>query len=286
MAQFGGMPFKPRGTSEIVYNIPIPQANELSVWVYSTIHHKSGKSRKTGSDAIRTIMLYQGKGVMKEPKTLRTANWARNVEKKVKTLLSYATEYRCPWGHPLVIRHRKENSGTFYGCAFFPECQYIYRGKKPPSAIYDPANMQSLPGSSSPEKLTQRALDRLHRPKEDSSDETIRLAWKVEHAKSSRSTCEGCNEKIAKGEVRIGKPRLFQEHLSHKWYHSDCARRERFELDPVEGLEGLTDDEKRKLAEFGLLNGMAGIQFCTNCGNTLNLTAKFCSRCGIPVQKY
>ncbi|MFQ5980773.1 MAG: hypothetical protein ACE5OZ_21765 [Candidatus Heimdallarchaeota archaeon] len=136
MDKFGGMPFKPRGTSEIVYNIPIPQMNELSVWVYSTIHHKSGKSRKTGSDAIRTIMLYQGKGVMKEPKTLRTANWARNVEKKVKTLLSYATEYRCPWGHPLVIRHRKEGSGTFYGCAFFPECQYIYRGKKPPSSSY------------------------------------------------------------------------------------------------------------------------------------------------------
>lgn len=59
----------------------------------------SGVSRDRGSDAIRTIMLYQeNHPVMKESKTHRTTNWAKNLEKKISSLQESVTKHLCPWG--------------------------------------------------------------------------------------------------------------------------------------------------------------------------------------------
>ncbi len=155
MDQFGAEAFQPRGTSEIVYRIPL--VNDLSIWVYSTIYHKTGVSRKPGTDAIRTIMLYQeNQGVMNESKTLRTINWEKTLVRKIKSLQKRVTNYRCPWGHPLVKRKRKKGRGKFYDCATFPKCRYIYQGEKKLSEIYDPL---SIPPK--PENLIQKLLRRI-----------------------------------------------------------------------------------------------------------------------------
>jgi len=147
IAKFNAEQISPRGTSEVVYRIIL--GNELSIWIYSTIRRKTGVSRPSGSDAIRTIMLYQEKqGVMKESKTLRTINWKKNLEKKIRSLQKRATPYQCPWGHALVKRKRKSGKGLFIGCAAYPKCKYIYKREKPLPEIYDPENIPLLPETS------------------------------------------------------------------------------------------------------------------------------------------
>lgn len=66
--------------------------------------------------------------------------------------------------------------------------------------------------------------------------------WKVEYAKSGRSTCRSCNKKIAKDAVRLGEPSYFQGHVSYKWHHEDCANY--ITIQSIENLEGLEDLEK------------------------------------------
>ena len=125
---------------EIVYRIPLQ--NDLAIWVYSTINPISGESREKGEDAIRTVLMYKNsKAVMKESKTLRTKNWAKNLQDKIDDLQERTTEHRCPWGHPLVKRKCRGGKGSFYGCAIFPDCKYIYKGEKRLSDVYDPKNI-------------------------------------------------------------------------------------------------------------------------------------------------
>ena len=49
------------------------------------------------------------------------------------------------------------------------------------------------------------------------------MSYKIEYAKSSRSTCKVCGEKILKEEIRIGVPSYFQQYKSYKWQHSKCT---------------------------------------------------------------
>jgi len=152
MTKFNAGQISPRGTSEIVYRILL--GNELSIWIYSSIRQKSSVSRPAGRDAIRTIMLYQeNHGVMKESKTLRTSNWEKNLEKKIRSLQKRAIHHKCPWGHPLVRRKGKRSRSSFIACAAYPKCKYIYKKEKPLSKIYDPENIPPLP-----ENFIQRFL--------------------------------------------------------------------------------------------------------------------------------
>ncbi|MFQ5980960.1 MAG: hypothetical protein ACE5OZ_22705 [Candidatus Heimdallarchaeota archaeon] len=128
MNRFNGQIIKPKGTAEIVYRIPVQKAKELSIWVYSTIPHSTGISRKLGADAIRIMIFYEDrKIVMRETKTLRKGKWKDNVERKIRSLMKRTTDKRCPQSHPLVQRTRKKDGKPFYGCALFPECKYIYK---------------------------------------------------------------------------------------------------------------------------------------------------------------
>lgn len=128
---------------EIIYRIPLK--NDFSIWVYSTINPISGMSKERGEDAIRMVLMYKNtKAVMKESKTLRTTNWKKNLESKIKDLTERATEYRCPWGHGLVKRPGKGGKGSFYGCAMFPDCKYTYKGEKRLADVYDPKNIPPL----------------------------------------------------------------------------------------------------------------------------------------------
>ncbi|TFG32723.1 hypothetical protein EU528_02685 [Candidatus Thorarchaeota archaeon] len=46
--------------------------------------------------------------------------------------------------------------------------------------------------------------------------------WKIEPAKSSRASCKTCGHNIEKGDLRLGEPTYFQDHLNYKWHHFDC----------------------------------------------------------------
>jgi hypothetical protein len=48
--------------------------------------------------------------------------------------------------------------------------------------------------------------------------------WMIEEARSGRSECRGCGEKIPAGEVRLGLGDRFQDaDYTYKWYHLPCA---------------------------------------------------------------
>ncbi|XP_060128952.1 poly [ADP-ribose] polymerase 1 [Zootoca vivipara] len=74
----------------------------------------------------------------------------------------------------------------------------------------------------------------------------------AEYAKSNRSTCKGCGEKIEKGQIRISKKMVHPEKpqlgMIDNWYHPDCFVSRRADL----GF--LASFSASQLLGFGLLN--------------------------------
>ncbi|HKZ41597.1 MAG TPA: PARP-type zinc finger-containing protein, partial [Candidatus Hodarchaeales archaeon] len=54
-------------------------------------------------------------------------------------------------------------------------------------------------------------------------DQQRDLRYRIEYAKSSRSTCKVCGEKIEKEIIRVGVPGFFQDYLTFKWQHLTCT---------------------------------------------------------------
>jgi len=74
-------------------------------------------------------------------------------------------------------------------------------------------------------------------------------AWKIEPAKSSRSTCRTCSRTIEKGTLRLGEPQLYDGHVSYGWHHLKCASHllRGVNLETLDGYEELTDIQKKEL---------------------------------------
>jgi hypothetical protein len=112
---------------------------------------------------------------------------------------------------------------------------------------YSPTEYDSFTIRFTPDMVGDNVEDFLYDLKsfsEDSSETTE--AWKVEPAKSSRSTCRTCAQKIEIGELRLGEPSLFDGHVSYGWHHLQCAARllKGTRLDSLAGYEGLTKEQK------------------------------------------
>ncbi|XP_023662803.1 poly [ADP-ribose] polymerase 1 [Paramormyrops kingsleyae] len=81
----------------------------------------------------------------------------------------------------------------------------------------------------------------------------------VEYAKSNRSTCKGCEQKIEKDQIRVSKktvdPEKPQLGLIDRWYHPACfiSRREELAFKPeynasqLKGFAGLRAEDKEEL---------------------------------------
>ncbi|XP_067274128.1 poly [ADP-ribose] polymerase 1 [Pseudorasbora parva] len=81
----------------------------------------------------------------------------------------------------------------------------------------------------------------------------------VEYAKSNRSTCKGCEQKIEKDHIRVSKktvdPEKPQLGLIDRWYHTGCfvSRREELVFKPeysaaqLKGFGALRDEDKEEL---------------------------------------
>lgn len=103
----------------------------------------------------------------------------------------------------------------------------------------------------------------------------------VEHAKSGRATCKGCNRSISKGALRIGVKQISanDENDEHsfskeplKWYHSECKCVGQFRktaswwekncpnFEDVAGTDGLKEDELRDVEKlFDALRSGKGV---------------------------
>ena len=56
-------------------------------------------------------------------------------------------------------------------------------------------------------------------------------------------------EKIAKGEVRIGKPTFFNDHLTYKWHHENCFYLRQIGKEDIEGLDDLEPEDKERILQ-------------------------------------
>lgn len=75
----------------------------------------------------------------------------------------------------------------------------------------------------------------------------------AELAKSGRSTCQGCKEKIEQGALRLGVEREKNEIIMTSWYHPRCYRPSKKKLadlpdvEGVRGFDGLVEEHQKVL---------------------------------------
>lgn len=108
--------------SEYVYSATI--SNGFEIVIFSSISVHTEKARAKGNDAIRTQLHHQSVPgrVGDEKKTLRTENWAKNLQQKIRNASERANSaIRCENCGKYLIRKDGTN-GEFFGCIGFPKC--------------------------------------------------------------------------------------------------------------------------------------------------------------------
>jgi len=75
--------------------------------------------------------------------------------------------------------------------------------------------------------------------------------WKIEPAKSSRSTCKTCGNKIEKDHLRLGEPDYFQDHLTYKWHHFNCKADDIWGIpeSKLDGYVNLSSEQKDEVTQ-------------------------------------
>lgn len=74
--------------------------------------------------------------------------------------------------------------------------------------------------------------------------------WKIEYAKSSRSTCKSCGMKIEKGKVRVGEPYYYDDHLNYRWNHEKCIFWKKVGQQNTSGLDELEEEDKERIKTY------------------------------------
>ena len=89
------------------------------------------------------------------------------------------------------------------------------------------------------------ALDDFKETSTDDSEER----WKIETAKSSRSSCRTCGELISKRDLRLGEPSTYEGHVSYRWHHLKCKAQilDGVDLKTLAGYEELTQEKRDEL---------------------------------------
>lgn len=116
-------------SKEVVFesNVILEDYSDITLRVFSSIDTRTGKSRKKGADAIRTVIWHRGSNrpIGGRTRTHRIKTWRKNLKKKIVSLVEETNEYiiQCPeCGGWLVERDGKY--GKFLGCSNYPDCDH------------------------------------------------------------------------------------------------------------------------------------------------------------------
>ncbi len=73
--------------------------------------------------------------------------------------------------------------------------------------------------------------------------------WKIEAAKSGRSSCRTCGGLIPKEELRLGEPTVYEGHVSYRWHHLKCQVQilDGVDMKSLEGYDELTQKQRDEL---------------------------------------
>ncbi|EPS63698.1 hypothetical protein M569_11084 [Genlisea aurea] len=111
-------------------------------------------------------------------------------------------------------------------------------------------------------------------------------SWKVEYAKSSRSSCKTCKNLIEKENLRLGK--MVQatkfDGLMPMWNHAACVLRKPKQIksvDDVEGLELLRWEDQQTIRKYvdGALQSVSASASEAECGIEVSKTSRATCRC-------
>ncbi len=116
---------------------------------------------------------------------------------------------------------------------------------------FSPSEYDSFVIRITPELIRGDVEDFLHDLddfKEPSSDESEER-WKIEAAKSGRSSCRTCGNLIGIGELRLGEPSMYEGHVSYRWHHLKCKVQilDDIDLKILSGYEELTSTQRDEL---------------------------------------
>ena len=91
------------------------------------------------------------------------------------------------------------------------------------------------------------ALDDFKETSTDDSDGR----WKIETAKSGRSSCRTCGDLIPMGHLRLGEPSVYEGHVSYRWHHLKCKAQilDGVDLKKLAGYEELTSEKRNELKQ-------------------------------------
>ncbi|KAI3449746.1 hypothetical protein Pfo_006411 [Paulownia fortunei] len=110
--------------------------------------------------------------------------------------------------------------------------------------------------------------------------------WKVEYAKSSRSSCKTCKNPIEKENLRLGK--MVQatqfDGFMPMWNHAACILRKANQIksvDDVEGLELLRWEDQQKIRKYidGAVLSNSSASAVVECGVEVSQTSRATCRC-------
>jgi hypothetical protein len=110
---------------EYVYDLKM--FPNLCMRIYSSISPETGQCKPLGADAIRIVMVWKGKPVMKkQSRVYRTTNWRFNLVKRMGEVMKNFEEIYTPakFGAHLLIE-KNGRLGRFMGCIDYKNgCRY------------------------------------------------------------------------------------------------------------------------------------------------------------------
>lgn len=114
---------------EKVYSIPpLSNIDGVTVLIFSTIDHRTGKARDKGQDAIRCVVWSTelNKPIGGKKKTLRIETWKSNLKPKIEDLVEETSSYikSCSSCEIGWLVEREGQYGEFLGCVRYPDCDH------------------------------------------------------------------------------------------------------------------------------------------------------------------
>lgn len=114
-------------SGEVIYDLTggnLP--DELSVRIFSTISKRTGKSRNTGTDSIKTVLIHTPSSdhVGGKKRTNRIETWDENLREKVEDLVKNYDDVGtiCEECDSWMVL-KSGPYGKFLGCSQYPDCE-------------------------------------------------------------------------------------------------------------------------------------------------------------------
>lgn len=104
-----------RDTGQVIDGHPVRMR------IYSSIDRRTEVARNIGRDAIRVVLMWNGRMIGGTKRVNRVENWARNLMRRINAMEEKGV-MECVCGSVMV--EKRGRYGRFMGCSTFPKCRH------------------------------------------------------------------------------------------------------------------------------------------------------------------